>query len=145
MNRAPRAPVDLRCVDPATGIRYHGRMGFTAWWRQFRAKRRRRREARRLLAALFDRPDIRVVSSLRPDHRSRAVLLGYEGEGGDVTRLRFGIVRHPRPMPLRGVHHEVIEVYRYDVRTGKVEVVSSHNVTRRGAPGRAPPADERRT
>ncbi len=75
------------------------------------------------------------MSSLRPDHRSRAQLLGFETDGGEVVRVRFGMVRHPQPIRLRGVHHEVLEIYVYDPGAGTVQVVASHNITRKGAPG----------
>ena len=35
---------------------------------------------------------------------------------------------------IHGVHHEVIEIYAYDVRAGTVEVTSSRNVTKKGRP-----------
>jgi hypothetical protein len=104
------------------------------WWRDFRTKRARDREARRHLAALFDRLDLRRISSLRAEHRSRAVLLDFEAEDDRIVRIRFGIVRHPQPVAVRGVHDEVIEIYVYDVRAGTVEVAASRNITRKGRP-----------
>lgn len=114
-------------------------MGFTRTWRRFWQKRARKREARRLLAALFSRPDLNRISSLRPEHRSRAVFLSYETEGEVVSRIRFGVVRHPKPIRVPGVHHEVIELYAYDVAAGTVAVESSHNVTKKGPPGEGTP------
>jgi hypothetical protein len=123
-----------RAIPRRLPARYHGGMGLAQRWRQFRQKRAEAREARRLLRGLFECPDLRRVSSLRPDHRRRAQFLDWETAGGEVVRVRFGLVRHPRPLRLRGVHHEVIEIYVYDVRAGTVEVVASHNVTRKGKP-----------
>lgn len=118
---------------------YNVRMRFPERLRSFLRARRERREAERLLAALFARPDLGAISSLRPEHRARAVLLGCEAEGGRVARIRFGLVRHPKPLRLPGVCHEVIEIYVYDVAAGSVTVTGSRNLTRRGRPGAAPP------
>ncbi len=96
--------------------------------------RRELREAERLLAELFARPDLTAISSLRPAHQARAVLLSHESEGGRVARIRFGLVRHPKPLRLPGVCHEVLEVYRYDVAAGSVTVERSRNLTTRGKP-----------
>ncbi|HNR99972.1 MAG TPA: hypothetical protein PKX48_13235 [Planctomycetota bacterium] len=113
-------------------------MGFSERFRAFLRARRERREAERLLAALFARPDLAALSSLRPAHRARAVFLGHETEGGRVARIRFGLVRHPAPLRLPGVHHEVVEVYVYDVAAGSVTVACSRNLTTRGKPGASP-------
>ena len=110
-------------------------MGLGTRWSRFWQKRRLCGEARRLLAALFERPDLRRFSSLRPDHRSRAQFLGYEADENAVALVRFGLVRHPRPVRLRGVSHEVIEIYVYDPRKGTMDVEASHNVTKKGPPG----------
>ena len=115
-------------------------MSISARWRRFWKRRARRRRAQRMLGDLFDRPDLRQMSSLRPAHRSRAVFLGYEAEEDEIVLIRFGLVRHPRPLPLRGVSHEVIEIYAYDVKAETVDVEASHNITTRGRP--AGEADE---
>ena len=60
-------------------------------WRTFWRNRRLRRTARRLLDELFDRPDLRQISSLRPDHRSRALFLGCEAEGDTVVLFTDGV------------------------------------------------------
>ncbi len=122
---------------------YNSRVRFLERLRTFLRARRERREAERLLAALFARPDLGSISSLRPAHRARAVFLGYEAEGGNVARIAFGLVRHPKPLKVPGVCHEVIEIYIYDVAAGSVTVEGSHNLTRRGRPGAAPPAQNR--
>ena len=109
-------------------------MGFLKSWRHFWTTRAYEREARRLMAALFSRPDLKDISSLRPAHRPRAQLLGYDTKDGKVVRIRFGFIRHPQAMRVRGVFHEVIEIYRYDIEKGTVEVESSHNLTKKGAP-----------
>jgi hypothetical protein len=109
-------------------------MGFLGRWRRFWRKRAELRAARRRLDELFRRPDLRRISSLRPDQRSRAVLLDYETREGAVARIRFGMIRHPQPIRVRGVHHEVLEIYEYDMAANTVAVTASRNVTRRGMP-----------
>ena len=113
-------------------------MGFLERWRKSRRQRKFRREARRLLASLFSRPDLSEISSLRPDQYPRAVLLEWKVEEEAVVEIRFGMIRHPKPLRVPGVRHEVIEVYVYDARAGTVAVVRSWNLTKRGRPGGAP-------
>ena len=103
-------------------------------WRQFQHKRAAKKKALRLLGELFSRPDLSSFSSLGPDQRHRAVLLDYETELSEVRRIRFGLVRHPKPVRLPVVFHAVIEIYTYDVEAGTVTVTASHNVTRKGPP-----------
>lgn len=98
---------------------------------------RRNRKARRLLSALFDRPDLAAMSSLRPAHKSRAVFLDAEGTARQIRRIRFGLVRHPRAANVRGVHNEVVEIYEYDLEKDMVTVAHSRNITKRGMPDTA--------
>ena len=111
-------------------------MGWITAFRQFLAARARERRARRLLDEAFLRPDIETQSALRPDHRGRAVMLGHEsGPDGAIVAIRFGIVRHPKPLRVPGVSHEVIEIYRYDVPGRRITVETSRNITLKGRPG----------
>lgn len=99
---------------------------FKRWLR----KRRSEREARRLLAEAFRDPEILRGTSLAPRHRSRWVVLDAETEGGAVVRVRFGILRHPRPYPFSPQSHKVIEGYLYDVRARRIERLGGLNLTR---------------
>jgi len=47
------------------------------------------------------------------------------------VRIRFGILRHPRPYPFSPQSHKVVEVYVYDLLAGRIEVERGSNVTRR--------------
>jgi len=113
-------------------------VGLLEQWRRRSRRRRLEREARSLLAALFARPDLSEISSLRPDQLPRAVLLEWKSEGDSVVEIRFGMVRHPKPLRVPGIRHEVIEIYLYDVRKGAVAVEKSWNLTKKGRPGDAP-------
>ncbi len=90
------------------------------------------RKAGRCLSDLFDRADLREISSLRPDQRSRATLLGYEADGGEIKTIRFGLIRHPQAAGVKGVFNEVIEIYLYTPNQGTVEVIHSRNITKKG-------------
>ncbi len=93
-------------------------------------RRRTRKEARRLLAAAFRDPETLRGTSLAPRHASRWVLLEAESEGGYVVRIRFGILRHPRPYPYSHQCHKVLEYYLYDVRARRIERLGGLNLTR---------------
>ena len=93
-------------------------------------KLRVNRRARKLLDAAFRSPDLLRGTSLAARHASRWVLLDVEAEGGDVVRIAFGILRHPRPYPFSRQSHLVIEHWAYDVRAGKIERTRGVNVTR---------------
>lgn len=101
-------------------------MGLRAWLE----RRRRERRARRLVDQLFRTPELLEGTSLRPRHRSRWVVLGHEEREGSIVRVRFGVVRHPRPYPFSSQHHRVVELYDYDVEGCKVRVVRGINLTR---------------
>jgi hypothetical protein len=96
----------------------------------FFRRRREGREARRLVAEVFRRPDLLRGTSLAARHAGRWVLHRYEAEGGRPIRIWFGILRHPRPYAYSPQSHKVIETYLYDVPAGKVERVEGFNVTR---------------
>ena len=96
------------------------------WLRKARAGRR----ARKLLAAAFDRPEVLRGTSLKPRHRSRWVLLSFEEEDGEPRRIRFGIVRHPRPYPFSPQSHKVLEEWLYEVREGRLRRMGGRNLTR---------------
>lgn len=92
------------------------------WWRSRRTRRRHRREAGRLLAALFADPERLRATSLRPEHRARAALLRPEVEGDEVVAVHFSILRHPRPHPFSRQFHEVIEYWRLPAEPGSSPV-----------------------
>jgi hypothetical protein len=97
-----------------------------AWWR----RRRREREARRLLCEALRSPELLRGTSLRPSHAARCVLLEHEERDGRIRRIRFGILRHPRPYAFSRQHHQVVEVYLYDVEGGRISRLEGWNVTR---------------
>ena len=98
--------------------------------RQWLARKRRERDARRLLAKAFRSPEILRGTSLKARHGGRWVLLDFEAEGGRVSRIRFGILRHPRPYPFSGQSHKVLERYVYDVSAGRIARLGGRNLTR---------------
>jgi hypothetical protein len=108
-------------------------MRLDGWLRRLRQGR----AARRLLEDAFRSPERLRGTSLEPRHAGRWVLLDYELEGSEVAAVRFGILRHPRPYPFSRQSHKVIEVYRYDVRAGRMERLEGRNLTR----GRGEDAD----
>ena len=113
------------------------------WWRNRRVARRHRREAMRLLAALFEDPDRLHPTSLRPEHRSRACLLHPEVDGDEVVAVHFSILRHPRPHPFSRQFHEVIEYWRLPAEPGSPPVrLRGVNLSRErggdGQPARRP-------
>ena len=101
-------------------------MGFRNWLN----RRRRAREIRRVLDDAFHTPELLRSTSLRPGHRNRYVILDHDEEEGELRRIHFGIVRHPRPYAFSRQHHEVLEFYVYDVSAGRIQVVKGINLTR---------------
>lgn len=102
--------------------------GLRAWWRERRLARR----ARRLLDSLFDRGDLIGATSLRPRHRARAVVVGFDTDPeGGVRVIRFGILRHPRPYAFSPQAHRVVEYWRWTVPDGIPERLRGVNLTRR--------------
>jgi len=98
--------------------------------RALRAIRMRRR-ARRLIAGLFADPARLAGTSLRPAHGRRWVYVGHDEEEGRIVRIRFGILRHPRPLRISSACHQVIEYYRYEIETGEIRVERSVRIDRR--------------
>lgn len=105
------------------------------WWRQ----RRRQRQAWTLLRSLFDDPSRLKGTSLRPSHRGRVDLVDFEWHDEAITRLRFVILRHPRPYPFSRQFHEVAQIYRYEAEDGSIAHEESLNLTRlRNRDGESP-------
>lgn len=103
---------------------------FLETWRESRRRARERREARALLRELFRDPEALAGTSLNARHRSRWVYLEHEIEDGEIARVIFGILRHPRPYAFSSQSHKVIEYYVLDARERKVIRQRGHNVTR---------------
>ena len=101
-------------------------MGLLSFW----SRMKEGRAARRLLGALFQSPELLRGTSLKPHHGVRWILLEHESERGQVVRIWFGILRHPRPYPFSRQSHKVIEHYLYEVKEGKVQRLSGLNLTR---------------
>ena len=98
--------------------------------REWLSRWRAGREARRLLASAFRSPELLRGTSLEPRHAGRWVIQEHESRAGRVARIRFGIVRHPRPYRFSGQSHKVLETYLYDVMAGSITRLSGHNLTR---------------
>ena len=56
--------------------------------------------------------------------------IGQDVADGSVVRVRFGILRHPRPYAFSGQSHKVIEFYTYDVKARRVLRERGRNITR---------------
>jgi hypothetical protein len=84
----------------------------------------------RLLAEAFSSPEILRGTSLEPRHRSRWILLDQEMRGERIVRIRFGILRHPRPYAFSRQSHKVIERYEYDVEARRITRLGGRNITR---------------
>ena len=101
-------------------------MGLRTWLK----RRRLEKKARRLLRGLFRDGSLLAGTSLRPKHSSRCVFLDCEARHGELTVIRFGILRHPRPYAFSRQSHEVIEYYRYDLAESRIRVEKGINLTR---------------
>ncbi len=101
-------------------------MSFRDWIRRKRSER----EARKLVAAAFRSGEVLRGTSLEPRHSSRWVLVDFELEGGRPARIRFGILRHPRPYAFSAQSHKVLEYYLYDVQSARITRLEGYNVTR---------------
>jgi len=98
--------------------------------RSWLEKRRLGRAARKAIQDIFRRPEALEGTSLRPRHAARWVLLDYDVKEGKVARVRFGILRHPKPYAFSRQSHKVIEVYEVDLEASRVQRVQGRNVTR---------------
>jgi hypothetical protein len=93
--------------------------------------RRQRREAQGLLTELFRSPELLHGTSLKAHHASRWVYISHAlNDNAQVTRVRFGILRHPRPYAFSGQSHKVIEYYVYHVLEARLEREKGVNITR---------------
>lgn len=99
-------------------------------FRSWRRRARGRRSAGALLEGLFRDPALLAGTSLRRDHAGRWVYLGHEEVDGRVVRVRFGILRHPRPYAFSRQSHKVIERYVFDVAARRVSQEGGVNLTR---------------
>ena len=106
-------------------------MGILKWLRDRRARRERTRRARRLLDDAIRSGEILRGTSLRRHHAARCVLIDCDDEDGEIVRVRFGIVRHPRPYAFSRQSHAVIEYWLWDRAAGTLEVEKGLNLTRR--------------
>jgi hypothetical protein len=125
-------------AEKLTGL---GRKGMPSWIERLRlsaqgvlSRRRRRRQADALLDELFfSRPEVLDQGRLKPHHRQRvSVLEVIPKERGRITRLVLGIVRHPKAHPLQPRGEDVLEILEYRPAEGRLEVLGSRNLTRRG-------------
>ncbi len=105
------------------------------WWRRWRESRL----ANRKLREIFHAGKLLGGTSLRREHAGRCLILDHEIRGGEVTRLRFSILRHPRPYSFSRQFHEVIEYYAFDATAGRLQREGSVNVTRKNGEDGKPP------
>ena len=124
------SPDKLKARGDRFGGRFSRYIQWSMWLFGWIRKMRAESEARMLLARLFRSPDLLRGTSLQPRHAGRWILLEHERTDGEVTKVQFGILRHPRPYAFSPQSHKVIEVYRYDVKEGRVERVAGYNWTR---------------
>ncbi|MGE3165650.1 MAG: hypothetical protein AB7O52_12140 [Planctomycetota bacterium] len=113
-------------------------------WRTCQARWRRHRvaaRARALVRAQFDHPDGLRGTSLRPEQRGRVDVVDFEVADGQLRRVRFTILRHPRPYPFSRQHHLVMQLYSLDVAAGRLTHEQSLNLSRlQGRDGEPPGA-----
>jgi len=101
-------------------------MGILSWVK----RKQEERAARRALGEAFRTPQALKDTSLRPDHAGRWVVLDFEPAVGKVSRVRFGILRHPRPYAFSSQHHKVVEVYSFDLASRRMTRLEGFNWTR---------------
>jgi hypothetical protein len=94
-------------------------------------RQKKRREARRLLDVAFDNADLLKGTSLKQHHRVRSQIVEFDEEGGRIAKIRFGILRHPRPYAFSRQSHKVIEYYEYDLEAEAISILQGVNWTRR--------------
>ncbi|MBN1418931.1 MAG: hypothetical protein JXP34_09155 [Planctomycetes bacterium] len=91
-----------------------------------------------MVGELFADPARLAGTSLRPAHRGRWIYVNHEEEGGRIVLIRFGILRHPRPLRVSPASHQVVEYYRYEPSSGRIRVERSVRIDRReSGPGGA--------
>jgi hypothetical protein len=102
------------------------------WWKQRREERARRSAGWQALERLFgEKPAVLSQGRLKPHHLHRVHLLEVDlDDGGVVTRLLFGIVRHPKAHPLAPRGEEVLELLEYRPGEETLEVTGGANLTR---------------
>jgi hypothetical protein len=112
--------------------------GLRRWWARRREERARRQAGWRALEELFGgKPGVLKQGRLKPHHLNRVHLLEVDlDERGEVSRLLFGIVRHPKAHPLAPRGEEVLELLEYRPREETLEVTGGANLTRRGTEAR---------
>ncbi len=101
-------------------------MGIRSWLK----RKQEERSARRALAEAFRSPEALQDTSLRPNHAARWVVLDFEPAEGKIARVRFGILRHPRPYAFSSQHHKVVEVYSFDLAARRITRLEGFNWTR---------------
>ena len=103
-----------------------------SWWNGRRRRQEHRREGQRLVTELFQSPDLLAGTSLKTRHASRWVYVSHalEENGDRLARIRFGILRHPRPYAFSQQSHKVIEYYVYHVLEERLEREKGLNITR---------------
>ena len=108
-----------------------------------RTRRREERTVVRMISELFSDPCVLKGTSLRPKHRARAVYVRHETQGRNIIRIRFGIIRHPRPYSFSRQVHEVAEYWDFDVTARELSRAGSVNLSRHkgtdGEPGAVGP------
>lgn len=106
--------------------------GLIARWRTSRRRRSALRAARRELDRLFfETPELLPAARLSPKHRGRVSILESDmDEHGSVTRVLFGIIRHPKPHPLAPRGDEVLELIEYLPAERRLGNVGARNLTR---------------
>ena len=114
-------------MSTGVGSVYNRGMSLRRWFHE----RRRVREARRLVREALRSPEVCRGTSLKPRHASRTVIIDHEDCNGRIVRVRFGILRHPRPYAFSKQSHKVIEYYAYNVESRTLERMKGLNLTRR--------------
>ena len=106
--------------------------GLADWWKRRKDARRRRALGLEALDRLFlERSELLPQGRLKRRHRNRCNLLEIDlDDGGEVERLLFGIIRHPKTHPLAPRGDEVLELLEYRPREGTLQVAGSRNLTR---------------
>lgn len=97
---------------------------------------RLRRRALACVRTIFDDRQLLQGTSLRREHRSRAVYVRHQSEDDTIVVVRFGIVRHPRPYAFSRQVHQVAEFWDYWPAERRLERVGGVNLSRlRGQDG----------